>query len=326
MKKIAVLCAGNRDVVMRLERMYRTADPTWVVLKKQTYRPKGETIVLDSEYFEPEEMGWDFDECVFPWCGFNANLVCTAEIIAAEITAVDVWSNRNLSLPPRVEVEPIPMTGRDQFNARLDTIRSLMAESPPPGDFSGDGFQRKYPIQVERSAIYGAALERFQGVRVVDIGCGLGWGTALLAQYCPDVVGVDINEPILEYNRQTFRGASFQSKAPDYYPAATLIEFLEHIPQPQEFLCGLTTHRVFVSVPDARFYPIRGAQCPAHIHDFQPHDVANLMERAGYHPEFIGYPTVIENDLGPWEPSDFGLSTYHTAYSGPSALFFGTRP
>ena len=55
--------------------------------------------------------------------------------------------------------------------------------------------------QEEQAAMERALLEAFQGCRVLDVGCGTGYWTQRVSRVARSMVGVDINETVLEIAR-----------------------------------------------------------------------------------------------------------------------------
>ncbi|MBI4198900.1 MAG: class I SAM-dependent methyltransferase [Chloroflexi bacterium] len=90
-----------------------------------------------------------------------------------------------------------------------------------------------------------------EGKRVLDCGCGVGWGTAMLAEAARWTVGVDMAEPVVRYARERYGHPRLTYVAMDVtrlaFPAGTFdlvvsIEVFEHIADSEAFLVEL--HRV----------------------------------------------------------------------------------
>src|ERR1700731_1170167 len=79
--------------------------------------------------------------------------------------------------------------------------------SPPCVEFTGE---RVIPGQVnddlwsEHVARYAFARRYADGKRVLDAGCGTGYGSAELAQSAAAVTGVDISADAIEYARASY--------------------------------------------------------------------------------------------------------------------------
>jgi SAM-dependent methyltransferase len=83
------------------------------------------------------------------------------------------------------------------------------------------------------------------GRRVLDGACGVGYGTAFLAETAAEVVGVDRDEDAVDYARRryaapnvAFRAADLQElDEPDRsYDVVCSFETIEHLPQPERWV------------------------------------------------------------------------------------------
>lgn len=118
-------------------------------------------------------------------------------------------------------------------------------------------------------ATYKRAARRCAGVRVLDIGCGFGWGAAILAERAKTVVGVDIAADRIEAARGAGfpRNVTFSHIGDDseltkafiddsLFSRVCLVQVIQHVPDPQRLLTSarrLTTGdgQVFLAVKPA---------------------------------------------------------------------------
>ena len=62
-------------------------------------------------------------------------------------------------------------------------------------------------LAVEHFHRYYSVLPFVNGKSVLDIACGEGYGSVLLADRAVEVVGIDISEVCIEHARQTYAGS-----------------------------------------------------------------------------------------------------------------------
>jgi SAM-dependent methyltransferase len=166
--------------------------------------------------------------------------------------------------------------------------------------------ERIYPEQVdttdrhERAALelhverYRFAAAQLQGARVLDIACGAGYGTAILAEASKpgrDFVGVDIDADAIAYARKQYErpdvqyvatdAMAFRSDAP--FDTVVSLETIEHLPDPPGFLDNLLRlvtrdATIIASVPTT---PSVDAN-PNHLHDFTEGSFARMFETRGF--------------------------------------------
>jgi SAM-dependent methyltransferase len=172
--------------------------------------------------------------------------------------------------------------------------------SLPLVEFTGE---RVIPGQVnddlwsEHVARYAFARPYADGKRVLDAGCGTGYGSAELAQSAAEVTGVDIAAEAIEYAMANYPMAGLHfvkaSCAAVPFPANSFdlvvaFEVIEHLTDYRAFLdeCArLLTHEglFIVSSPNKRYYTAtRAASGPNqfHEHEFEAEEFVRELERA----------------------------------------------
>ena len=128
---------------------------------------------------------------------------------------------------------------------------------------------------------YEFAAELCAGLRVADVGCGVGYGSALLREACPTVTGVDYDSGAIETARSTFErkglefvegdgGEFLRGPLRDRFDAIVMFESLEHFADLNGALKSLKRHaedglRLIVSLPNSRAF---GEENPYHRTDF----------------------------------------------------------
>ncbi|MGA2877439.1 MAG: methyltransferase domain-containing protein [Bryobacteraceae bacterium] len=166
-------------------------------------------------------------------------------------------------------------------------------------EFTGE---RVVPGQVnddlwsEHIARYAFARRYAQGKRVLDAGCGTGYGSAELAQAAAEVTGVDIAADAIEYASANYpiAGLRFLESScmavpfpPDSFDLLVAFEVIEHLVDYRSFLdeCArvLTRDGLFiVSSPNKRYYGETRAATgpnPYHEHEFEAEEFVRELER-----------------------------------------------
>jgi 2-polyprenyl-3-methyl-5-hydroxy-6-metoxy-1,4-benzoquinol methylase len=139
-------------------------------------------------------------------------------------------------------------------------------------------------------AAYEWIAPRVGGMRVLDMACGEGYGSAVLAATAAAVVGVDANPEAHEHARLRYRASnlrferglveSFRERA----DAVVLLQTIEHLQRPAAVLAhlgSLTGERgaVYVSTPNVLTLAPRGAsrsENPWHVHEYRAEEFQAL--------------------------------------------------
>jgi SAM-dependent methyltransferase len=131
-------------------------------------------------------------------------------------------------------------------------------------------------------AVYEWIAPRVQGRRVIDMACGEGYGSAVLARHAAAVVGVDANPEAHEHARLRYRAPNvrFERALIDSFTErADVIVFLqtiEHVREPRatlRHLRSLVDGRgvLYVSTPNVLTLAPKGAprsDNPWHVHEY----------------------------------------------------------
>lgn len=142
-------------------------------------------------------------------------------------------------------------------------------------------------------ARYQFAVQNLQGGRVLDMACGCGYGTALLAEKRPDIqfVGVDVDADAVAYGTSHYKASNLEYRQsdgmtfqdPDGFDMIVSLETIEHLVDPRGFVnrfSGLLKPggRVVASVPVT---PTVDGN-PHHLHDFTRRSFRRMMAEAGF--------------------------------------------
>lgn len=150
------------------------------------------------------------------------------------------------------------------------------------------------PMRVENLARFRFFLARASGARALDLGCGVGEGTAFLRAYIGwQVVGVDLASEALIAAEQEYgaSGAHFVQSdvrhlgfVAELFDAIISVEVIEHLTNPVPYL--LEAARVlrtggifFLTTPNRlRSSPTPGSLWPEHVREYSPDELAALLQ------------------------------------------------
>jgi SAM-dependent methyltransferase len=156
-----------------------------------------------------------------------------------------------------------------------------VAERLVPG--TDRGADQHMPQHVAR---YAWALRACEGRRVVDLGCGVGYGTVILSSFARSVVGVDVSENAVETARSLYPSIDFRAVdlVEGELPEADIgvcFEVLEHLEDPERALARFfeAYPRVLLSLPN----PLAGGSHinPHHLVDWPLTTLKRKLRAAG---------------------------------------------
>ena len=206
-------------------------------------------------------------------------------------------------------------------------------------EFTGE---RVIPGQVnddlwsEHIARYAFARRYSDGRRILDAGCGAGYGAAELSQTALHITGIDIAFDAVEYARATYPIANLLFAVssctatpfrPNSFELVVAFEVIEHLQDFRAFLkeCArvVTPQGLFiVSSPNKSYYAESRAKTgpnPFHEHEFEADEfvaelsavfsnvrllLQNRVESFAFHPAKTFWPADVRIDAGGGKPSD----------------------
>ena len=151
-------------------------------------------------------------------------------------------------------------------------------------------------------AVYEWIAERVRGRRVVDLACGEGYGSAVLARTAASVIGVDANPEAFEHARLRYRAANlrFERDLVETWSGevdcAVFLQTIEHVADPAALLAHV--HDLvapggvaYVSTPNVLTLAPPGAERsdnPWHVREYRPEEFLALCRNAFGHVELLG--------------------------------------
>ena len=138
-------------------------------------------------------------------------------------------------------------------------------------------------------AVYEWIAERTRGLRVADLACGEGYGSAILAQTASSVVGVDANPEAHEHARLRYRAPNLRFErglVEDFSEPCDAVVFLqtiEHIHEPGALLARIAAAAplAYVSTPNRLTLAPEGAEKsenPWHLREYTAAEYRELCE------------------------------------------------
>jgi SAM-dependent methyltransferase len=174
-------------------------------------------------------------------------------------------------------------------------------------EFTGE---RVIPGQVdadlwnEHLARYSFAARYAAGLRVLDAGCGAGYGTAELARTAAHVIGIDLSADAVGYAREHYGtpNAGFLQASCIALPVldasidlAVVFEVIEHLADWRSLLAELRrvlapAGRLIISTPNKAYYAaarrLTGPN-PYHVHEFEFEEFSEELRRLFPHVRFV---------------------------------------
>jgi SAM-dependent methyltransferase len=182
-------------------------------------------------------------------------------------------------------------------------IQDNQPEGVPPLELTGE---RTLPDVPEENywyrrhvAVYEWIAERCAGLRVVDLACGEGYGSDLLAMHAAEAIGVDANPEAYEHARARYRrpNLSFRRGLVEEFDepvdAVVFLQTIEHIHDPGRLLEGIANIApvAYISTPNRLTLAPPGAEKsdnPWHLREYDQGQYGALLERHFRSVELLG--------------------------------------
>jgi SAM-dependent methyltransferase len=199
-------------------------------------------------------------------------------LLHAELLALQALARAGVGFGDRRPEAPV---GGPANHRRNDRLGHVAAERLVPGVYApADDL-------VTHMNRYLWALPRVAGRRVLDVGCGAGYGSFLMSWTGASVTGVDLDPTAVAYARAHFPGVDYREADAGDDPAgevdvATCFEVLEHVADPDAVLAGIARHsrRLLLSFPN----PLAAGSHlnPHHVNDWPLTHLKARLRAAGF--------------------------------------------
>jgi SAM-dependent methyltransferase len=184
-----------------------------------------------------------------------------------------------------------------------ETVQRDQPEGVPPLELTGERTLPDVPVENywfrRHLVVYEWIAERCAGLKVVDMACGEGYGTDVLARRAREVTGVDANPEAFEHAqlKYTRPGVRFVRNMIELHAepcdAIVFLQTIEHVPDPE----GVLRHfkqmagTVYVSTPNLLTLAPPGADKsgnPWHLREYRVAEFRALCAGVFDHVELYG--------------------------------------
>lgn len=137
---------------------------------------------------------------------------------------------------------------------------------------------------------YEYAIDFIKGKRVLDVGCGNAYGTALMAKNANEITGLDYDQSTIDSNKETYKdigNLNFQRGTipplpfeDNSFDVITAFQFIEHIEKRNDFLKDCIRvlkpgGKVLVTTPNIKKSLARN---PFHVHEYTFDEMKNEIK------------------------------------------------
>jgi SAM-dependent methyltransferase len=174
-----------------------------------------------------------------------------------------------------------------------ETVQRNQPDGVPPLELTGERTLPDVPAENywfrRHLVVYEWIAERCAGLRVVDMACGEGYGTDVLARHAREVTGVDANPDAYEHARLKYTrpGVRFVRNMIELHAepcdAVVFLQTIEHVPDPEGVLRRFRemADTVYVSTPNLLTLAPPGAEKsgnPWHVREYRVAEFRALCE------------------------------------------------
>jgi 2-polyprenyl-3-methyl-5-hydroxy-6-metoxy-1,4-benzoquinol methylase len=174
-----------------------------------------------------------------------------------------------------------------------ETVQQRQPQGVPPLELTGERTLPDVPAENywfrRHLVVYEWIADRCAGLEVVDMACGEGYGTDVLARRARRVTGVDANPEAYEHARAKYSrpGVRFARDLIETYiqpcDAVVFLQTIEHVKEPKQVLAHFKAMAevVYVSTPNLLTLAPPGADKsdnPWHLREYRAREFRELCE------------------------------------------------
>jgi len=189
-----------------------------------------------------------------------------------------------------------PSAGAPSATA-AEHVQRDQPEGVPPLQLTGERTLPDVPMENywyrRHLVVYEWIVRRVGGASVIDMACGEGYGSDVLARAAASVVGVDANPEAHEHARLRYVRANLRfardlvERFAERADAVVFLQTIEHLQEPDRALAHFRSllgadGALFLSTPNVLTLAPRGAQRsgnPWHVHEYRAGEFEQLCRR-----------------------------------------------
>jgi len=156
------------------------------------------------------------------------------------------------------------------------------------------GMEERKPLFLRHIKSYEYIIDYIKNKKVLDVGCGNGYGSYLMSKYATEVIGIDVSPRCIKYAEKNYKRENLKFILMDaleldknfpseFFDVIVAMEFIEHLNNPLKFLkiaYKLLKERgnLILSTPNKEARKIKGKPWnPEHVQEFDLTSLNNLL-------------------------------------------------
>ncbi len=195
---------------------------------------------------------------------------------------------------PLIAPEPAGQQPQAASAEAREHVQRNQPEGVPPLALTGERTLPDVPLENywfrRHLVVYEWIAERVRGRSVIDMACGEGYGSDVLARSAASVVGVDANPESHEHARLRYARSNLRfardlvERYPEPAEAVVFLQTIEHLQEPGAALAHFRSlvgrgGTAFISTPNVMTLAPKGAERsgnPWHVHEYRAQEFEQL--------------------------------------------------